>query len=124
MAIQVTQLPPEVVAREGCIENACQHRGTSWGKKQAHPVLKAGEKIKALTARAQFMPSVLTDVHLEVRDITTDPEWERAYGLVIPVLTCAYADGSNEVKIPRQSPRMSTERLGAVLEQALANNTA
>ena len=82
---------------------------------------------------------------LQVRDITTSPEWERAYGLVIPVLTCADADGSNEVrtgmllldchmfgarpalmfqyaqvKVPRQSPRMSTERLGAVLEQVLA----
>ncbi len=35
---------------------------------------------------------------LQVRDITTSPEWERAYGLVIPVLTCADADGSNEVR--------------------------
>ncbi len=35
----------------------------------------------------------------QVRDITTSPEWERAYGLVIPVLTCADADGSNEVRI-------------------------
>ena len=36
-------------------------------------------------------------VSVQVRDITTDPKWERAYGLVIPVLTCADVDGSNEV---------------------------
>lgn len=36
-----------------------------------------------------------------MRDITTNPAWERAYGLVIPVLTCADADGNNEVRLAR-----------------------
>lgn len=40
-------------------------------------------------------------VVVQVRDITTDPAWERAYGLVIPVLTCADADGNNEVRLAR-----------------------
>ncbi|KAK9907738.1 hypothetical protein WJX75_008971 [Coccomyxa subellipsoidea] len=54
-----------------------------------------------------------------IRDITTEPAWWEAYSLTIPVLTFADADGSNEVKVPRPSPRMSTDRLGQHLEKAL-----
>ncbi|KAK9813295.1 hypothetical protein WJX72_011996 [[Myrmecia] bisecta] len=78
------------------------------------------EKVQALLDRAQFMPSVFSSAHLEVRDITTKPEWESAYGLVIPVLTSACLDDSQEVKIPRPSPRLTAERLGRHIEQALA----
>lgn len=35
---------------------------------------------------------------LEVRDITSRPEWEAAYGMTIPVLAAAAADGSGEVR--------------------------
>jgi hypothetical protein len=34
---------------------------------------------------------------LQIRDITTNKKWWEAYSLVIPVLTFAEADGSNEV---------------------------
>ncbi len=32
-----------------------------------------------------------------MRDITSNPEWDEAYGLVIPVLTHTALDGSQEV---------------------------
>ena len=34
---------------------------------------------------------------VQVRDITTNASWEEAYGLIIPVLTSAQSDGSDEV---------------------------
>ncbi|BDA48087.1 probable Glutaredoxin-like protein YDR286C [Coccomyxa sp. Obi] len=77
------------------------------------------EKIQALLDRAQFMPSPLSDISFEVRDITTEAAWWEAYSLTIPVLTVADPDGSNEVKVPRPSPRISTDRLGQHLEKAL-----
>ncbi|KAL0546118.1 hypothetical protein IC582_016024 [Cucumis melo] len=39
-------------------------------------------------------PDSLHDVHLQVRDITTNPEWERAYQYEIPVLAKVRSDGS------------------------------
>jgi hypothetical protein len=35
---------------------------------------------------------------LEVRDITSRPEWEQRYAMTIPVLAAAQADGSGEVR--------------------------
>ncbi|KAK9790324.1 hypothetical protein WJX73_006447 [Symbiochloris irregularis] len=77
------------------------------------------EKVDAVLAKAEFMPSPLTGMQLEVRDISTRQEWQEAYGMTIPVLARVDADGSNEVKISRSPPRISAERLAAHLESAL-----
>ncbi|XP_010455249.1 PREDICTED: uncharacterized protein LOC104736869 [Camelina sativa] len=50
----------------------------------------------------------LNDVVLQVRDITTNPEWERAYQYEIPVLAKENSDGKEEI-LPRLSPRLSAE---------------
>ncbi|KAF8023620.1 hypothetical protein BT93_F0969 [Corymbia citriodora subsp. variegata] len=39
-------------------------------------------------------PDSLRDVDLQVRDITSNPEWERAYQYEIPVLAKVLSDGS------------------------------
>ncbi|KAM7257952.1 hypothetical protein ACFE04_013693 [Oxalis oulophora] len=39
-------------------------------------------------------PYPLHDVDLQVRDITTNPEWEKAYEFEIPVLAKLLADGT------------------------------
>lgn len=50
----------------------------------------------------------LSDVQLEVRDISTKTEWESAYQYEIPVLARVNDDDS-EVVLPRLSPRLSVE---------------
>ncbi|XP_021748826.1 uncharacterized protein LOC110714592 [Chenopodium quinoa] len=50
----------------------------------------------------------LHDVDLQIRDITTNPEWERAYQYEIPVLAKLLPDGT-EVTLPRLSPRLGVE---------------
>ncbi|CAN8246898.1 unnamed protein product [Cochlearia groenlandica] len=50
----------------------------------------------------------LHDVVLQVRDITTNPEWERAYQYEIPVLAKENSVGKEEI-LPRLSPRLSVE---------------
>ncbi|XP_008444142.1 uncharacterized protein LOC103487576 isoform X3 [Cucumis melo] len=63
-------------------------------------------------------PDSLHDVHLQVRDITTNPEWERAYQYEIPVLAKVRSDGSEEV-LPRLSPRLGVEFVQKKLAAAL-----
>lgn len=65
------------------------------------------------------MPSLLTGVQLEIRDITTKQEWEDAYSLSIPVMTRVDTSSQEEVKIARAPPRISAERLAAHLEASL-----
>lgn len=60
---------------------------------------KLKEKLEAMRDRAEFLPSILTGVELEVRDITSNPAWEAAYSMSVPVLVAADPDGSNEVRI-------------------------
>ncbi|PIN07519.1 hypothetical protein CDL12_19902 [Handroanthus impetiginosus] len=50
----------------------------------------------------------LADVHLEIRDITSNPEWERLYQYEIPVLAKVREDGTEET-LPRLSPRLAVE---------------
>ncbi|VFQ64938.1 unnamed protein product [Cuscuta campestris] len=45
---------------------------------------------------------------LEVRDITTNSQWEKAYQFEIPVLAKLRPDGTEEV-LPRLSPRLGVE---------------
>lgn len=52
----------------------------------------------------------LADLQLEVRDISTNPQWEKAYQYEIPVLARVLADGSEET-LPRMSPRLSAEQV-------------
>ncbi|GLI67019.1 hypothetical protein VaNZ11_011184 [Volvox africanus] len=76
------------------------------------------DRVQGLIDRAQFMPSVLTEYTLEVRDISTDPAWSVAYAMEVPILTTLTVDG-REVRIPRPGPRMTTDKLRQHLEAAL-----
>ena len=58
---------------------------------------KLKEKLEAIMDRAEFLPSMFSGVELEVRDISTNPAWEAAYSMSVPILTAADPDGSNEV---------------------------
>lgn len=78
------------------------------------------EKVEALLERAQFMPSALSAAELEVRDITSNPQWEAKYAMSIPILAMAAADGSGEVEVPRPSPRYSADALQKHIEKFLA----
>ncbi|KAF5746839.1 hypothetical protein HS088_TW06G01014 [Tripterygium wilfordii] len=65
-------------------------------------------------------PDSLHDVDLQVRDITSNPEWERAYQYEIPVLASVLSDGTEET-LPRLSPRLGVEliqkKIASVLKQ-------
>ncbi|XP_011074857.1 uncharacterized protein LOC105159478 [Sesamum indicum] len=50
----------------------------------------------------------ISDVQLQIRDITSNPEWERLYQYEIPVLARVLEDGTEEA-LPRLSPRLSVE---------------
>ncbi|KMT06146.1 hypothetical protein BVRB_7g163160 [Beta vulgaris subsp. vulgaris] len=52
----------------------------------------------------------ISDLNLQIRDITTNPEWEKAYQYEIPVLAKLCADGTEET-LPRLSPRLSVEAI-------------
>ena len=58
---------------------------------------KLKEKLDALVDRAAYMPSILSDAEIEIRDISTNPTWQAAYSMSVPVLAVASPDGSNEV---------------------------
>ncbi|CAM8886212.1 unnamed protein product [Rhodiola kirilowii] len=60
----------------------------------------------------------LSDVVLQVRDITSNPEWENAYQYEIPVLAKVLPDGTEEV-LPRLSPRLSVELVHKKIAAAL-----
>ncbi len=56
-------------------------------------------------------------IHLEVRDITTQPEWFAAYQYEIPVLYYVTPTGSQ--RLPRLSPRASVAQLERMLQQQI-----
>lgn len=56
-------------------------------------------------------------VELEVRDITTNPDWFAQYEYSIPVLT--YRDGDRETPIPRLSPRASVQQVAQMLQKSV-----
>ncbi|MBA0866808.1 hypothetical protein Goshw_024601 [Gossypium schwendimanii] len=64
------------------------------------------EKLHAAFSLSGSEP--LHDVVLQVRDITSNPEWEKAYQYEIPVLAKVLSDGSEEI-LPRLSPRLGVE---------------
>ncbi len=57
------------------------------------------------------------DIQLELREITTNPEWWERYQYEIPVL-CVQVGGS-EKPIPRFSPRASVAQVQQILKQYL-----
>ncbi|KAL0877107.1 hypothetical protein Bca101_026812 [Brassica carinata] len=67
-----------------------------------------GLKEKLQAAFSLSGPDSLHHVDLQVRDITSNPEWERAYQYEIPVLAKENSDGKEEI-LPRLSPRLSVE---------------
>ncbi|XP_050225444.1 uncharacterized protein LOC126674936 [Mercurialis annua] len=77
-----------------------------------------GLKEKLQAAFLLSTPNSLHDVVLEVRDITSNPEWEKAYQYEIPVLAKLLADGSEET-LPRISPRLGVEHVQKKIAAAL-----
>ncbi|KAJ4793784.1 Glutaredoxin-like protein [Rhynchospora pubera] len=67
-----------------------------------------GLKEKLNVAFSLAGPHSLHSVDLQVRDITTNPEWEHKYQYEIPVLARVLPDGTEEV-LPRLSPRLGVE---------------
>ncbi|WOL06576.1 hypothetical protein Cni_G15310 [Canna indica] len=65
------------------------------------------EKLNVALSLAGGTHSLLS-VDLQVRDITTNPDWERLYQYEIPVLAKILPDGTEET-LPRLSPRLSVE---------------
>ena len=55
------------------------------------------------------------DIQLEIREITTNPDWFDRYQYEIPVL-CLLSNG-NEQTIPRFSPRADVPNVRKILEQ-------
>ncbi|KAA8538498.1 hypothetical protein F0562_028131 [Nyssa sinensis] len=95
-----------------------------------------GLKEKLQAAFTLSGPDSLHDVDLQIRDITTNPEWERAYQYEIPVLARILSDGTEdgcygEVKtqdiassvlqemLPRLSPRLGVELVQKKIAAAL-----
>ncbi|XP_076915916.1 uncharacterized protein LOC143575406 [Bidens hawaiensis] len=81
-----------------------------------------GLKEKLHSAFSLSSPTIsLHDVDLQVRDITTNPEWESAYQYEIPVLARLRTDGTEEV-IPRFSPRAGVDHIHSKLAAALSRD--
>ncbi|XP_045804792.1 uncharacterized protein LOC123897994 [Trifolium pratense] len=77
-----------------------------------------GLKEKLQSAFLLSGPHSLSDVDLHIRDITTNPEWEKAYQYEIPVLAKVLSDGTEEI-LPRLSPRLGVELLQKKIAAAL-----
>ncbi len=56
------------------------------------------------------------DLHLEIRDITTQDDWFSAYEFSIPVLFYKNLAGE-EISLPRPSPRISLGQLEQFLQR-------
>ncbi|KAF2296738.1 hypothetical protein GH714_001559 [Hevea brasiliensis] len=78
-----------------------------------------GLKEKLQAAFLLSGPHSLHDVDLQVRDITSNPEWERAYQYEIPVLAKVLSDGTEET-LPRISPRLGVELIQKKIAAALS----
>ncbi|WP_310485151.1 glutaredoxin family protein [Chamaesiphon sp. VAR_48_metabat_403] len=55
------------------------------------------------------------EIQLEIREITTNPDWFDRYQYEIPVL-CLQVDGTERL-IPRFSPRASVSQVQQILQQ-------
>jgi hypothetical protein len=61
------------------------------------------------------------NIQLEIREITTNPDWFDRYQYEIPVL-CLQANGS-EHPIPRFSPRAGVSQVQQILQQYSNDNS-
>jgi hypothetical protein len=61
------------------------------------------------------------NIQLEIREITTNPDWFDRYQYEIPVL-CLQTE-SSEQQIPRFSPRTNTAQIQKILEQYVAKTS-
>ncbi|XP_020250165.1 uncharacterized protein LOC109827572 isoform X2 [Asparagus officinalis] len=77
-----------------------------------------GLKEKLNAALSLRGPHPLSSVHLQVRDITENSEWERLYQYEIPVLAKILPDGTEET-LPRFSPRLGVEVIQRKIAAAL-----
>ncbi|PON59848.1 Glutaredoxin-like [Parasponia andersonii] len=77
-----------------------------------------GLKEKLQAAFLLAGPDSLHDVDLQTRDITTNPDWEKAYQYEIPVLAKVLSNGT-EVTLPRLSPRLGVELVHKKIAAAL-----
>ncbi|XP_060198049.1 uncharacterized protein LOC132627017 [Lycium barbarum] len=77
-----------------------------------------GLKEKLNAAFSLSTPISLHDVQLQVRDISSNPDWEKAYQYEIPVLARVRPDGTEEV-LPRLSPRLGVEAIHKKIATAL-----
>ncbi|XP_062022794.1 uncharacterized protein LOC133739087 [Rosa rugosa] len=77
-----------------------------------------GLKEKLQAAFLLSGPDSIHDVDLQIRDITSNPEWERAYQYEIPVLARVLSDGTEET-LPRLSPRLGVEMVQKKIAAAL-----
>ncbi|KAB2629118.1 hypothetical protein D8674_033913 [Pyrus ussuriensis x Pyrus communis] len=77
-----------------------------------------GLKEKLQAAFLLSGPESLHDVDFQVRDITSNPEWESAYQFEIPVLARVLSDGTEET-LPRLSPRLGVELVQKKISAAL-----
>ncbi|KAF5202917.1 Glutaredoxin-like protein [Thalictrum thalictroides] len=77
-----------------------------------------GLKEKLQAAFSLAGPDSLHDVDLQIRDITSNPEWENAYQYEIPVLARVLSDGTEET-LPRLSPRLGVELVQKKIAAAL-----
>ncbi len=64
-------------------------------------------------------------LHIEVRDITTHPDWFSAYQYEIPVMY--WADSAKQpesewVTVPRMSPRASVSQVAEMLQKLQSNH--
>ncbi|KAK3041972.1 hypothetical protein RJ639_002280 [Escallonia herrerae] len=78
-----------------------------------------GLKEKLHAALSSSALSSLHDIDLQIRDITTNPDWERAYQYEIPVLARIRSDGTEET-LPRLSPRLGVELIQKKVAAALS----
>lgn len=94
------------------------------------------DRIEALIARAAFTPgAALAGAELEVRDISTNPDWQDDLHLSVPVLAARKRGGDGgggdggggdagdvdggEIVLPRPQPRITADRLERHIEAAL-----
>ncbi|XP_027091770.2 uncharacterized protein LOC113749694 [Coffea eugenioides] len=78
-----------------------------------------GLKEKLQAALCLSGPDSIQNVELQIRDITTNPCWEKAYQYEIPVLAVVRSDGFEET-LPRLSPRLGIELIQKKLAAALS----
>jgi Glutaredoxin-like domain (DUF836) len=70
----------------------------------------------------QLRSLTLPQFQLEIREITSNPDWWAAFQYEVPVLHLVTATG--EVALPRLSPRAPLSQLQQMLEKSGAENGA